>query len=80
MYDAILVVWRDKVLFNLVRPTTVVHAVKGEHLLNPTRDHFKVLRRSQAMTGSPTFAQCRMPSFLVDPPVSALHSPRLFRP
>jgi hypothetical protein len=30
MYNAILLVWRDKVLFNLVRPTTVVHAVKGE--------------------------------------------------
>ena len=29
MYDATMLVWRDKVLFDGVRPTTLVHAVKG---------------------------------------------------
>jgi hypothetical protein len=27
MYDATLLVWRDKVLFNMVRPPTVIHAL-----------------------------------------------------
>jgi len=30
MYDATMLVWREKVAFNAVRPTTVVHALKGE--------------------------------------------------
>lgn len=30
MYDAIMVVWREKVAFNTVRPTTVVHTMKGD--------------------------------------------------
>jgi len=30
MYDATMLVWREKVVFNAVRPTTVVHALKGE--------------------------------------------------
>jgi len=30
MYDALMLVWRDKVLFNRIRPTTVVHRVKRE--------------------------------------------------
>lgn len=28
IYDAIMLVWRDKILFDLVRPTTVVHSLK----------------------------------------------------
>jgi len=30
MYDATLLVWREKVAHNAVRPTTVVHALKGD--------------------------------------------------
>lgn len=30
MYDAVMLVWREKVAFNAVRPTTVVAALKGE--------------------------------------------------
>lgn len=30
LYDATMLVWRDKILFDLVRPTTVVHNVKQD--------------------------------------------------
>jgi hypothetical protein len=30
MYDATMLVWRDKVLWDRVRPTTVVHGIKGQ--------------------------------------------------
>ena len=30
MYDATILVWREKVVHNAVRPTTVVHALKGD--------------------------------------------------
>jgi hypothetical protein len=30
MYDATMLAWREKVAYNAVRPTTVVHALKGE--------------------------------------------------
>jgi hypothetical protein len=30
MYDATMLVWREKVAYDAVRPTTVVHALKGE--------------------------------------------------
>ena len=30
MYDATMLAWREKVHYNAVRPTTVVHALKGE--------------------------------------------------
>jgi hypothetical protein len=30
MYDATMLVWREKVAFDAVRPTTVIHALKGE--------------------------------------------------
>lgn len=33
MYDATLLVWRDKVLFDLVRPTTVVHNAKADEFI-----------------------------------------------
>jgi hypothetical protein len=32
MYDATMLSWREKVIFNRVRPTTVVHSMKGEEL------------------------------------------------
>lgn len=34
MYDATMLVWRDKVHFNSVRPTTVVHAVKNNQIIS----------------------------------------------
>ena len=30
MYDATMLVWRENVAFNAVRPTTVVHELKGK--------------------------------------------------
>lgn len=34
MYDATMLVWREKVIHNAVRPTTVVHELKGDEDLN----------------------------------------------
>ena len=36
MYDATMLVWRDKVLFDAIRPTTVVHAIKEDDLFLST--------------------------------------------
>jgi hypothetical protein len=30
IYDATMLVWREKVVFDAVRPTTVIHALKRE--------------------------------------------------
>jgi hypothetical protein len=34
MYDATVLVWREKVIHDMVRPTTVVHTLKGEDMID----------------------------------------------
>jgi hypothetical protein len=60
IYIATILVWRDKVLFDRVHPTTVVHCLDGDREVNTYAGPFKVLERSMERTVRPTFVLCRM--------------------
>jgi len=53
MYDAIVLVWREKVLHDMVRPTTVVHTIKGDDMIDSYAGPFNGAQNIKATDWTP---------------------------
>jgi hypothetical protein len=53
IYDVTMLVWRDKVLFNLIRPTTIVHAIEGENYVTTYAGPFEGKKTIQGKDWQP---------------------------
>jgi len=53
MYDATMLVWREKVAFNAARPTTVVHELKGDEEVETYAGPFIGSRKIKAIDWQP---------------------------
>ena len=53
MYDAMMLVWREKVTFNAVRPTTVVSLLKGEEEVQSYAGPFEGSRKISGFDWQP---------------------------
>ena len=53
MYDATMLVWREKVAIDAVRPTTVVHSLKKDSKVESYAGPFQGIKNMNAMDWQP---------------------------
>jgi hypothetical protein len=72
MYDATMLVWREKVHHNAVRPTTVVHALKGDDEIETYAGAFAGSKTIKGSDWQPYIRTMPVTNVYVIPPSSSL--------